>query len=158
MKASIKPLLLAALLSSAAFATLAQPGSKPAPGAGPCASAPEEGRHARKHERMQEHLSRRATALKDELKLSPQQEAGWESYLAALKPPARPQHTDMAGLSTPQRLDRMGEMRKLREAEFERREAATRAFYSTLNAEQQKVFDARTARHGHHRQRPASRG
>lgn len=157
MKASLKPLLLAALLSGAAFATLAQPGSNAAPGAGPCASASGEARHARKHDRMQEHLSRRAAALKDELKLSAQQEAAWNSYLAALKPPARPQRTDMTALSTPQRLDRMGEMRKLREAEFERREAATRAFYSSLSAEQQKVFDARTARHGHHKH-PAGRG
>jgi len=65
-----------------------------------------------------------------------------------------PKHEDMAKLSTPERLDKMNELRKQRDAAFEQRDAATRSFYGSLSAEQKKIFDestARSNRHGHHR-------
>ncbi len=64
-------------------------------------------------------------------------------------PPARPKHEDIAKLSTPERLDKMRELRQQREAEFDKRDAATRSFYAGLSPEQQKTFDARTARPMH---------
>jgi hypothetical protein len=138
MKTSVKPLLLAGLLAAASLAAQAHPGSGP--------GAETQGRHA---ERMQEHLQRRAAELKTQLQLSPEQERAWTDYLAALKPvgaPARPDPAELARLNTPERLDRLRELRRQRDAEFERRAAATRNFYASLNAAQQKVFDEGTAR------------
>lgn len=155
MKASLKPLLLAALLASAALPTLAEPLG--APGAAPCAVKADGERHARRHERMQDHRARRANELKAELKLNAEQEAAWANYLAAMQPPAdatTPQRSDLRQLTTPERLDRLRALHQQRDAAFERRAAATRTFYGALNAEQQKIFDERTARmHRHGRPR-----
>ncbi len=68
-------------------------------------------------------------------------------------PPAPPKREDLAKLSTPERLDQMRALRQQREAEFDKRDAATRAFYGTLNAEQKKTFDARTAHPMHEENR-----
>jgi membrane-bound lytic murein transglycosylase B len=155
MNARVKPLLLAALLASAALPALAQPAGGSA--AAPCPIKAEGARPGPWHERMQARMQRRADELKAELKLSPEQEKAWSDYLAAMKPPAdaqRPQHDELAKLPTPERLDRMRALHQQRDAAFERRAAATRAFYGTLNGEQKKVFDDRTAsRHagGRHR-------
>lgn len=152
MKASLKPLLLAALLAGAALPALAEPG------AGPSAAPSAVKADGQRQDRWQQRMARHAAELKAELKLSAEQEAAWASYLAALKPPADgapPQRIDFSKLSTPERLDRMRELRQQRDAAFERHEAATRGFYAALNAEQRKIFDERTARlqrrGGHHR-------
>lgn len=155
MKASLKPLLLAALLASAALPALAEPAGGPA--AAPCAVKADGERHAYRQARWQDRVARRAAELKTELKLSAEQETAWTTYLAAMKPPAdaaTPQRSDLAQLTTPERLDRMRSLRQQRDAAFEQREAATRTFYGALNTEQKKIFDERTARmhrHGRHR-------
>ncbi|MFO0490195.1 MAG: Spy/CpxP family protein refolding chaperone [Curvibacter sp.] len=97
--------------------------------------------------RMHEHLARRTAELKAELKLGPEQEASWNSYLAAITQGSRaqpPRPQDFASLSTPERLDRMRELRRQRDAEFDRRDAATRSFYAALSKEQKKAFDDNT--------------
>lgn len=155
MKVNFKPVVLAAVLATSALAALAQSGPGPAagPGAGPGMHQPDGERHARK----QEHMAKRAADLKAKLKLSAEQESSWNAFVATMKPPAhaaRPKREDMAKLSTPERLDKMNEMRKQRDAAFEQRDTATRTFYGALSAEQKKVFDENTARshrHGHHR-------
>ena len=94
-------------------------------------------------------MTQRAAALKARLKLSAEQEGAWNTYIAAMKPPAQPllpSRAEIAKLSTPERLDRMRELRKQREAEFDQRDAATRTFYGTLSAEQKKIFDDNTGR------------
>jgi protein CpxP len=150
MKTSLKPLVLAAALASAALGALAHggPGSEGRhDGSGMHPMGAE--RHARMQERMHEHVTRRAAELKAELKLSPEQEGGWNSYLAAMKPPSNaqaPRREEFASLSTPERLDKMRELRRQRDAEFDRRDAATRSFYAGLSTEQKKVFDDNTAR------------
>lgn len=155
MKASLKPLLLAALLASAALPTLAEPGAGRA--AAPCAVKADGEHPAYRQARWQEHMARRAAELKTELKLSAEQETAWANYLAAMQPPAdaaTPQRADLRQLTTPERLDRLRALHQQRDAAFERRAAATRAFYGALNAEQQKIFDERTARlHRHGRPR-----
>jgi len=141
MKTSVKPLLLVGLLAAASLGALAHPGSGPGGESGE--------RQGRRHERMQEHLERRAAELKTKLQLNPEQESAWTTYLAALKPaspPARPDPAELARLNTPERLDKLRELRRQRDAEFDRRDAATRSFYAGLNATQQKVFDDSTAR------------
>jgi len=157
MKVNFKPVVLAAVLATSALVALAQSGPGPAAGAGPGMHQPDGERHARQQERMKEHMAKRAADLKAKLKLSAEQESNWNAFLAAMQPPARasmPRHEDLAKLSTPERLDKMNELRKQRDAAFEQRDAATRTFYSALNADQKKVFDestARSHRHGPHR-------
>lgn len=155
MKANFKPALLAAVLAASALTALAQPGPGPAggpgagPGAGPGINQPDPERRARMQERMKERMGQRATELKARLKLSAEQESAWSAYAAAMKPPANPpmpNRAEIAKLSTPERLDRMRELRKQREAEFDKRDAATRTFYGTLSAEQKKIFDDNTGR------------
>jgi hypothetical protein len=150
MKARLKPLLLAAALAATAATTFAQPGPAGGAGMGPGAGQPEPERAARMQERRQEHMARRAADLKAKLKLTPEQEKAWKDYAAAMKPPARapqPNRAEIDKLSTPERLDKMRELRKLHEAEFDKRDAATRTFYGTLSAEQKKIFDDNTGRH-----------
>ena len=138
MKSVVKPLLLTGLMA-AALSTLAQP-------APPDRGGPEN--HERMQEQAQRHMERRAADLKTKLKLNADQEGAWNQYTAAMKPPVytRAQAADFEKLSTPERLDKMRELRKQREAEIDKREHATRAFYATLNPEQKKVFDAHTVR------------
>ncbi|HCY14746.1 MAG: hypothetical protein A2Z93_15605 [Curvibacter sp. GWA2_64_110] len=150
MKSVFKPVLLAGLMA-AALSTLAQPG--PGTGPGPVAGAGGPSASPEIRERMQarakRHMDRRAADLKAKLKLSAEQEGAWNSYVAAMQPPAtfpHPSRAELDKLTTPERLDKMRELRKQREAEMDKRDDATRAFYATLNAKQKKVFDANTGR------------
>ncbi|MDE2615406.1 MAG: Spy/CpxP family protein refolding chaperone [Burkholderiales bacterium] len=155
MKVNFKPVVLAAVLATSALAALAQSGPGPTAGSGvgPGVHQSDGERHAHRQDRMKEHMAKRAADLKAKLKLSAEQESNWNAFLAAMKPPTHasmPKREDMAKLSTPERLDKMNEMRKQRDAAFEQRDAATRTFYNSLNAEQKKVFDENTARLHHH--------
>ena len=99
--------------------------------------------------RTQEHMARRLDALKQKLQLTSAQEASWTAYIAALKPSMqRPDRAEFAKLSTPERIDRMRELRATRMAEMDKRGDATKTFYATLTADQKKVFDDETARRG----------
>lgn len=152
MSKHFKPAVLAALLATSALVVLAQPAGGPPPEGQPGMQQNEPDRRAHRQERMKAHMAKRAAELKADLKLTPEQENGWNTYLAAMKPstpPAMPKREDMARLSTPERLDKMRDMRQQRDAEFDKRDTATRSFYASLNAEQQKTFDARTARPMH---------
>ncbi len=150
MKSVFKPVLLAGLMA-VTLSTLAQPGPGTGPGPGPSAGSPAADPEIRDRmqARMQRHMDRRTASLKAKLKLGAEQESAWNAYVAAMKPPAFSQHpgrAEMDKLTTPERLDKMRELRKQREAEMDKRDDATRAFYATLNAEQKKVFDANTGR------------
>jgi Spy/CpxP family protein refolding chaperone len=52
----------------------------------------------------------------------------------------------MAGLSAPQRAEKMIERQKARTAAMEQRLAALNTFYSVLSPDQKKVFDDKAAR------------
>jgi hypothetical protein len=58
----------------------------------------------------------------------------------------KPEMPDMSKLTTPERIDKMKEMRAQRmgemAAEMDKRGAATKTFYAALTPEQQKLFDA----------------
>jgi len=145
----LKPLLMAGLIAGVLTAQ-----AQPAPPAG----RPETPRTGRSAE-VQSHMNQRTNALKATLKLTPQQQAAWDQYAQAMKPAphAHPSRAEMDKLTTPERLDRMRELRRQRDAEMDRRDDATRAFYATLSAEQKKIFDANTGRamndHGRRRER-----
>lgn len=115
---------------------------------------------AQRFERMHKRMVERQAQLKDKLKLTASQEAAWGNYTTALQPsvpPASPprERVDFSKLSTPERLDRMQARQAERQARFAQRAQATKQFYAQLTPEQQKTFDAETAkrfggpRHGH---------
>jgi Spy/CpxP family protein refolding chaperone len=55
-------------------------------------------------------------------------------------------HAAWAGLSAPERAEKMLAMQKARTAAMEQRLAALNTFYSVLSADQKKVFDEKAAR------------
>ena len=120
MKFSARRTLLASLLAGLAFGAMAQsaPGSaNPAPTpTSASAPAPGAGPHAGQRDRMQQHAQKRLAHLKAQLKLSADQEGAWTAYTQAMTPPPHPEghkgHDDFAQLSTPERLDRMKQMRQ----------------------------------------------
>ncbi len=86
------------------------------------------------------------------LHLRPDQQGAYRAYQAGSQP-----HPDemaqmratssqaLAGMPTPQRLDRIGSVLNLQVQIFQRRAAATRAFYGQLSPDQQHAFDQATA-------------
>jgi len=99
--------------------------------------------------------------LKEKLKLTPAQEAAWNTFASATQPGLRHAGADkqaMRGeaekLNTPQRLDRMLAMSEARRTRMIERSQAIKAFYAQLSPEQKAVFDAEfipQRGHGHHR-------
>lgn len=153
-------LLATGALATLGFAVGAQTQSSPAPANPPAAAAKTEGHgHGRMDPaKRMERFTQRMTELKQKLQIAPAQEAAWSSFTTAMRPPAARPRMDrdaLARLTTPDRIDQMRAVRNERMAQMDRRGEAVKAFYATLNAQQQKVFDESTARHGrggHHRQ------
>ena len=155
MKSLFKPLLVAGLLACVGFTALAQTAPQ---------QDPVHARGMMHHDRMDpakihEMVARRQAELKAKLKLTANQENAWADYVAAMQPPAdmatrmgaenrRKVHEEMAALTTPERIDRMRALKAQRDAEIAKREDATKALYSALSAEQQKVLDANPMRQG----------
>lgn len=101
--------------------------------------------------KMQARMDQRHAELKAQLKLTPAQEPAWTAFVATHTPPAgmlgQPAATvDMAKLPTPERIDKMKELRAQRMGEMtaamDKRGEATKVFYAALTPEQQRVFDA----------------
>jgi hypothetical protein len=94
---------------------------------------------------MQERMNRRFAALKQQLQVTPAQDAAFNQWQQAMRPtgqrPQRPNFVEFARMTTPQRIDRLRELRAQRNAEQDRRADATKAFYAQLNPQQQKTFD-----------------
>jgi periplasmic protein CpxP/Spy len=104
-------------------------------------------KRAERMARMQQKMAERQAAFKTELKLTPEQEPAWNAFIARTQPQARPtrqgSHEDWSKLTTPQRLDKMQALKTERDAAMAKRVDAIKSFYATLNADQQKVFDAK---------------
>lgn len=95
--------------------------------------------------RHRELLDKRMKVLHDELKLSSAQESAWNVFIETSKPNEQPpllDRSELSKLTTPERLDRMLSMMKLRQQKMESHAQSVKNFYSILTAEQQKVFDA----------------
>ncbi|MDD2918804.1 Spy/CpxP family protein refolding chaperone [Rhodoferax sp.] len=118
--------------------------------------------------KMQARMDARHAALKAQLKLTPAQEAAWSAYVANHNPAAgmkgqAASMPDLAKLTTPERLDKMKELRAQHMGEMttamDKRAEATKAFYAVLTPEQQKVFDAQTMQgRGSHRGMQGGKG
>lgn len=144
--------IVAGLLATLGLAASAQSPTPAAPSA-PAASALREadGRHGDPAFR-QARMAQRQADLKQKLQITAAQERAWSSFTTAMKPTGAMQRLDhdaLARLATPDRIDQMRAQRTARIAEMDRRGDATKAFYATLTADQKKVFDAETVRHGH---------
>jgi protein CpxP len=142
MKTPTKALILGLALLGP-LAAYAEPAAPPAPkanDAGPGTGGPW-GEHGRRH--MQERLDQ----LHKELKLTPEQEADWKAFSEKLdaakkeRKEARPDGEDLRKLSAPDRLEKMIEFGKARQAAMEEVLAATKTFYGKLTPEQRKTFD-----------------
>jgi periplasmic protein CpxP/Spy len=166
---TVNSLVLAGLLATAGVGAIAQSPTTPQGDAGTTATTPQakpQGERMGRHDpaKMQAHMAKRQAEMKAKLKITPAQEGAWTAFTAAMQPPAnmmggRPGHeqrAEMDKLTTPQRIDKMREMRTQRIAAMDKRMDATKTFYAALSPEQQKVFDAehnkRGGRHGggHH--------
>ena len=69
-------------------------------------------------EKHSENFEKRMNALHDELALSESQQVAWQDFTVALKPTAhetKHDRSELAQLTTPERLDRMLNMMKLRQ-------------------------------------------
>ncbi|MFO6420472.1 Spy/CpxP family protein refolding chaperone [Hylemonella sp. W303a] len=159
MKTRMTPLstaMLAAslMLAASAPASAAPPSSANGPGSEMHGERGADHHPDRMAPGQTDHWEQRLAELKASLKLTPSQTSAWETFQAAVKPPAREARAnregspreDWAKLKTPERLDRMRTLRQERDAAATRREEATKTFYASLSAEQQKTFDERTRR------------
>ncbi len=146
MKSMLKPLLIAGLLATAGITAFSQSQM----GAGMGHDRMDKSGHM-DPSRMQAHMDTKNAALKAKLKLTAAQEAGWATYIAAMKPPAdmmarQAQHTELAKLPTPERIDKMKTLHSQHMAEMtaamDKQGEATKTFYATLTPEQKKTFDS----------------
>ena len=152
MKSILKPLLLSMALAGAS-ASMVAVAQTPGMGMGMMAhsGAKDHGRMA--PARMQQKMAAHAAELKAKLKLNGAQEESWTLFVAAMQPPAdagknlgrenrQKMREEWKKLTTPQRIERMNTMKAQRDTQMGKRQEATLAFYRTLSAEQQQVFDA----------------
>lgn len=158
MRKMVSGLVMAASLAATSASVLAQTPPS-APGATPAASGQQGQRMSpeQREARMKEHFDRFSKQLHDKLKLNANQEQAWNTYMQSMAPQKheRPDRAKWESMTTPQRMEQHLAMMKDHEAQMTKRLESTKVFYGQLNADQQKVFDAETARmmksmHGHH--------
>jgi Spy/CpxP family protein refolding chaperone len=106
--------------------------------------------------RMQQMRERRQAELHDKLQLSTEQEKAWQTFIAqgkALRPQQRPDPQELAGLTAPQRMQKMLERMQQHEARMQKMLGALQTFYAVLTPQQQKIFDDTLPRPGERRMR-----
>lgn len=153
MNKTFKTLALVAALGAASLVAVAQP-------MGGHDDMMGQGRHGKMDSaKMEAMMTKRADALKAQLKLTPEQQPAWNAFVAAMKPDANamaqhPSREELDKLTTPERIDKMRALRDQQHkdmlAAMDKRDQATKTFYATLNAEQKKTFDAQHMRMGGH--------
>ncbi|MDP3652224.1 MAG: Spy/CpxP family protein refolding chaperone [Rhodoferax sp.] len=163
MKPAFKSLAVAALLACAGFAAFAQNTSPMADHRammGDGGMAQHEGKDGRRKmdpAKMEAMVAKHLDALKAKLKITAAQEGAWTTFAAAMKPAPRsvnqyPDRAEMDKLTTPERIDKMHNLRKQHmtdmQTAMDQRDEAIKTFYAALNAEQKKVFDSEHARMG----------
>jgi len=158
MKSLHRHLLVTALVASLGFAAAAQtqtasPQAAPSPAPQQQQARGDHGRMdpqrmERYRARAAERQARRLAELKTQLRITAEQEPAWTAWTGALQPGSvgRPSRSEFAALSTPERIDRLRQLRSQHGAEMDRRGDATKAFYGSLSAEQKRVFDTASLR------------
>src|SRR4030066_1843571 len=117
---------------------------------GPESKAGCEARHGQKvHGKWEEQRAKHLSGLKEKLKLTPGQEAAWNTFTSASQPGMRQMNGgrqamrgEFEKLNTPQRVAQMLAVSGVRLAKMVEHAQATKAFYAQLTPEQQGVFDA----------------
>ena len=107
------------------------------------------GQH-QQHAKWAERAAAHQQKLREQLKLTPSQDAAFAAYTAAIKPAARGErvkHGDWKALPAPERMEKRIEMARQHIATMETRLAALNTFYGVLTPEQKKVFDAHSMGH-----------
>jgi protein CpxP len=161
----------AAVVLSTGMAAMAQNGPPPGPRGGRAGPQPAAQHRGDEHA---EHTKR----LHDLLQITPAQDQSFNSWVAAMRPLARPERDgqrrppgagpgrgagpergprpgeDFRNMTTPQRIDARLAMMDKRDAEMRTRANATKAFYNSLSPAQQKAMDSlppmgRMGMHGH---------
>lgn len=161
---TVNRLFLAGLLATAGAGTMAQTATIQQGDSGTTAASPQtspSGGRMGRHDpaKMEAYLAKRQADMKARLRITPAQEGAWTAFTAAMQPPAetgvRPgneQRAELDQLTTPQRIDKMREIRGQRmsamTALMEKRGEAAKTFYGALSPDQQKVFDAEHRMHG----------
>lgn len=160
---SVHTLILAGIMTAASLAATAQTAAPAAPATAgaPAHAGGHHGDRMGRHDpaQRQARVAKHQAELKAKLKLTPAQEGAWTAFTASMQPPAHGARPDRAAmkaefdkLTTPERIDKMRALRAQRMTEMsavmDKRGDATKTFYSALNADQQKVFDAQRMNHG----------
>ncbi|MQR01171.1 Spy/CpxP family protein refolding chaperone [Glaciimonas soli] len=131
----------------------AAPGAAPATGQMRHAPTPEQ------RAKFAADMAKREAKLHDALKLTPNQEGAWTTFVAQIKAQLpeggmqRPNKDDWKNLTTPQRLQKQSERMAKMQERMTARAASINTFYAQLSPEQQKTFDkhfAQMHRRGHH--------
>jgi periplasmic protein CpxP/Spy len=105
--------------------------------------------------KMAEFRAKREAKLHDALGITSAQESAWQSFVAAMQPPAKGQRGGFdraawTGLSAPQRMQKVIDLQKQRTVRMEQQLSAMNSFYSVLSPQQKQIFDSEAARmHGH---------
>ncbi len=95
-------------------------------------------------ERMEKMHERRQTLLHDSLQLTAEQEKAWTKFVASekeMRPGKRPEPQDLENMTTPQRMEKMLERMREREARMSKLLSAVKEFYGVLTPKQKKIFD-----------------
>ena len=147
MKITHRLLITTSLLATLTGTAWAQPA--------PMADGQSPARMEKMRERMAERHNKHLNELKGKLQLQASQDGDWTAFAQAMQAPAKPlQRPDRAALeklTTPERIDQMMAFKAQRDEHMRQRAEATKAFYTTLNADQKRTFDAETARFMKHR-------
>jgi len=105
-------------------------------------------------ERMEARLTKHLAELKSKLHITAAQEPAWNTFAAAMKPPvsalpAPPKREEMEKLTTPERIEKMRQLRAQHEEVMkpymDKRDDAIKTFYAALDAQQKKTLDAEHA-------------
>ncbi len=105
-------------------------------------------------EHMQARVTKHLEELKRKLHISASQEPAWAAFTAAMKPPAvppvaMPDRAELDKLTTPERIDKMRQMRTQHQEAMkpfmDQRDEAIKTLYATLDTTQKKSFDAEHA-------------
>jgi len=146
----MKQLINRVLLPGITVAMLGVTSSALAEWGGHDCGGPGMGRDSARMEQRREHYQ---TELHDKLNLNASQEKAWKTFISQgkeLRPQKRSNRLDFAGLTAPQRMEKMlGKMHE-REARMDKMLAALKTFYATLTPQQQRIFDDSLPRVGGH--------
>ncbi|OHX11046.1 hypothetical protein BI343_05560 [Chromobacterium amazonense] len=124
----LKPLIVAGLLLAGSSAVYADD----AP-----AAMPHQGWQmdpAKREAMMAKHMQ----MLHDKLKIQPQQEAAWKTFIASMKSEHGTKPAENANETAPERMEHM---MQTHQAEMQKRLDALKTFYAQLTPEQQKIMD-----------------